>query len=63
STLALPVTVFKISKPKSLSIELQYPGKTKSISKVTITARITGFLEKKIDKFSLINLSFKIELM
>lgn len=43
---SLPVTTFKVPEPKSISIEFQYPAKTKSISKVIITARITGFLEK-----------------
>ncbi len=43
---SLLVTAFKVPEPKNLPVELQYPGKTKSISKVTITARITGFLEK-----------------
>lgn len=45
-TLTLPVTVFKVPEPKSIPVDLLYPGKTKSISKVTVTARITGFLEK-----------------
>lgn len=47
-TLTLPVTVFKVPEPKSSPVELLYPGKTKSTSKVTVTARVTGFLEKNV---------------
>lgn len=43
---AIPVSVYKISEPKDVEIKLEYPGKTKSISSVTVFARVTGILEK-----------------
>ncbi len=43
---AIPVSVYKIPEPKDVEVKLEYPGKTKSISSVTVFARVTGILER-----------------
>lgn len=43
---AIPVSVYKVPEPKDVEVRLEYPGKTKSVSSVTVVARITGILEK-----------------
>lgn len=62
---AIVVKTYKVVGAKSVSFELQYPGKTKSISRVTVVARVSGILEDKYFKEGqLVNkddLLFKIE--
>jgi len=43
---AIPVSVYKIPELKDVEINLEYPAKMKSISSVTVFARVTGILEK-----------------
>lgn len=42
---AIPVSVYKVPDLKDVEIKLEYPGKTRSISSVTVFARVTGILE------------------
>lgn len=44
------VTGYKVGQPKVSPVELTYPGRTKSISSVTVVARITGILQKQFFK-------------
>jgi membrane fusion protein (multidrug efflux system) len=46
----VPVTAYQVPQPKDHKVELVYPGKTKSISFVTVSARITGVLQKQYFK-------------
>lgn len=41
------VDVYKVSAPKDIPVVLEYPARAKSISSVTIIARVTGTLQKK----------------
>ncbi|HEA84062.1 MAG TPA: efflux RND transporter periplasmic adaptor subunit [Thermodesulfobacterium geofontis] len=43
---AIPVSVYNVTKPRDVEVKLEYPGRTRSISSVTIFARVTGILEK-----------------
>lgn len=47
---ALEVNVFKVSEKKNLSFELQCSGRTKSISRVNVVARVGGILKEKYFK-------------
>lgn len=47
---AIVVKTYKVSGAKSVSFELQYPGRTKSISRVTVVARVGGILKEKYFK-------------
>lgn len=44
------VKTYKVAGAKSVSFELQYPGRTKSISRVTVVARVGGILKDKYFK-------------
>lgn len=44
---AIEVGIYKVAKPRSISFELRYPARTKSISRVTIVARVSGILKEK----------------
>ncbi|GAB4538302.1 MAG: efflux RND transporter periplasmic adaptor subunit [Thermodesulfovibrionia bacterium] len=43
---ALTVNIYKIQPPKNISFELQYPARIKSISRVTVVARVSGILKE-----------------
>lgn len=47
---ALEVNVFKVSEKKNISFDLLYPGRTKSISRVNVVARVGGILKEKFFK-------------
>ncbi|MFH2045485.1 MAG: efflux RND transporter periplasmic adaptor subunit [Pseudomonadota bacterium] len=42
------VDVYKIPEPKDFPVELEYPARTKSVSSVTIVARVSGILQEKL---------------
>ncbi len=44
---ALEVSVYKVGGERPVTVELQYPGRTKSVSKVTVVARVTGILKER----------------
>ncbi len=44
---AMGVSVYKVSKARSISVEVQYPARTKSVSMVTVVARVSGILKEK----------------
>ncbi|MFN3395824.1 MAG: efflux RND transporter periplasmic adaptor subunit [Thermodesulfovibrionales bacterium] len=44
---AIVVKTYKVAGVKSVSFELQYPGRTKSISRVTVVARVGGILKDR----------------
>lgn len=46
----IPVTVYRIQNATSISFEMLYPGKTKSLSEVKVVSRITGILKKRFFK-------------
>lgn len=41
------VDVYKIQEPKDFPVELEYPARTKSVSSVTLVARVSGILQSK----------------
>ncbi len=43
----LDVTVYEIPSAKTVPVEVQYPARTKSISMVTVVARVSGILKEK----------------
>ncbi len=43
----LDVTVYEITQAKTIPVEVQYPAKTKSISMVTVVARVSGILKER----------------
>ncbi|MCD6489592.1 MAG: biotin/lipoyl-binding protein [Thermodesulfobacterium sp.] len=43
---AIPVSVYNVTEPRDVEVKLEYPGRTKSISSVTVFARVTGILEE-----------------
>ncbi len=43
---ALEVSVYKVQRQRSIPIELRYPARTKSISRVTVVARVGGILKE-----------------
>ncbi|MBU1052210.1 MAG: efflux RND transporter periplasmic adaptor subunit [Proteobacteria bacterium] len=42
------VDVYKIPEPKDFPVELEYPARTKSVSSVTLVARVSGILQSKL---------------
>ncbi|OQX54992.1 MAG: hypothetical protein B5M53_04955 [Candidatus Cloacimonas sp. 4484_209] len=44
---AIPVDVYRVPKPSSLPVVLEYPARLKSVRKVQVVARVTGTLIKK----------------
>ncbi|QER42257.1 efflux RND transporter periplasmic adaptor subunit [Thermodesulfobacterium sp. TA1] len=49
-TMVIPVTAYQVPQPKDQAVELVYPGKTRSVSFVTVSARITGILQRQYFK-------------
>ncbi len=47
---ALDVTVFRVYEKRDISFELQYPARTKSISRVNVAARVGGILRERYFK-------------
>lgn len=47
---AIMVKTYKVTGTKSVSFELQYPGRTKSISRVNVVARVGGILKERYFK-------------
>jgi membrane fusion protein (multidrug efflux system) len=43
----LDVTVYEIPQAKTVPVEVQYPARTKSISMVTVVARVSGILKER----------------
>lgn len=41
----IPVTAYKIPEAKEISMELVYPGKTKSFAEINVVARVAGILK------------------
>jgi membrane fusion protein (multidrug efflux system) len=42
------VDVYKITEPKDFPVELEYPARTKTISSVTLVARVSGVLQSML---------------
>lgn len=45
---AIPVSMYNVNKPRDVEAKLEYPGRTRNISYVTIFARVTDILEKNV---------------
>lgn len=43
---AIEVSVYKVQRPKSIPFELRYPARARSISRVTVVARVGGILKE-----------------
>lgn len=50
NTQALDVSVYRVEKPRLIPFELRYPGRTKSVSRVTVVARVSGILQEMLFK-------------
>lgn len=48
NTQALDVSVYRVEKPRLIPFELRYPGRTKSVSRVTVVARVSGILQEML---------------
>jgi membrane fusion protein (multidrug efflux system) len=44
---AIGVSVYKVPQAKTVPVEVQYPARTKSISMVTVVARVSGILKER----------------
>lgn len=47
---SVQVTAYRVGQPKVCQVEFTYPGRTRSVSSVTVVARVTGILQKKFFK-------------